>query len=67
LPSPLKDLDPDFLEIFYKFANTYTEESVFRGYAEYREKEESGPTGGLMKNLGYSDEDIAGMDLQGEA
>jgi hypothetical protein len=66
LPSPLRDLDPDFLEIFYNFANTYTEESVLRGYTKNREKEELGPTEDQMKNLGYSDEEIAGMDLRGE-
>jgi hypothetical protein len=63
LPLPLRNLDPDFLEILFKFANTYTAESVYQGYTAQREKEESGPAADRMQALGYTDEDVAGMDL----
>ena len=64
LPAPLRDLDHDLLEIFFKFANTYTEEVVESGFAAQRKESESRNTAAQMKKLGYSDEDIAGMDLK---
>ena len=63
LPAPLAEIDPDFLEIFYNFANTYTEESVRQAHSE-RRKSEGSVASDDMKGLGYSDEDIAGMDVQ---
>ena len=64
LPVPLQGLDADFLEIFFNFANTYTEESVLHGYSKQRKEAESRPTPGLMKRFGYSDKEIANMDLR---
>jgi len=46
----------------FNFANTFTEESVLQGYTK-RIKETSGPSADIMKGLGYSDEEVAGMDL----
>jgi hypothetical protein len=63
LPVPIREIEPEFLEIFFNFANTYTEESVLQGYAKQRKEEESKPTVEKMKRLGYSYNDIAGMDL----
>jgi hypothetical protein len=64
LPLPLRELDPDFLEILFRFANTYTADAVYQGYAARRNEEESKSTADQMLKLGYTDEDIAGMDLQ---
>jgi hypothetical protein len=64
LPVPLRELNFDLLEIFFNFANTYTEESVLHGFTKTRQEEESKPTVGKMRRLGYSDEDIAEMDLR---
>jgi hypothetical protein len=63
-PVPLKETNPDFLEIFFKFANTYTEKSVLHGYAKEAGENESKPTAARMRRAGYSDEEIAGMDLR---
>jgi hypothetical protein len=64
LPLPLKEVDPSLLEIVFNFANTFTEESVLHGYTKQKAEAESGPSAEVMKRLGYSDEEIAGMDLQ---
>jgi hypothetical protein len=63
LPVPLRELDHDLLEIFFNFANTYTEESVLKGYAKKRLEFGTAPAAEKLRGLGYSDEDIAGMDL----
>jgi hypothetical protein len=64
LPVPLKELDPEFLEIFFRFANTFTEKGIQTGYAKQAEEYESRPTAGMMRRLGYSEEDIAKMELR---
>jgi len=64
-PAPIKEIDPSFLEIIFNFANTYTEESVFNGYTKRIKEITSGPSADIMKKLGYSDEEIAGMDING--
>ena len=64
LPVPLKEISPDFLEIFFKFANTFTEKSILNGFTKQREEIESKPTVQRMKRAGYSDEEIANMDLR---
>ena len=66
LPVPLNELNPEFLGIIYKFANTFTEESVLRGFTKQREEHESKPTADMMRRLGYSEEDIAKMELRDE-
>ncbi|MDR0475753.1 MAG: hypothetical protein LBH43_19045 [Treponema sp.] len=67
LPVPLKEVDPAFLEIFFDFANTYTEKSVMESIIKHRQEKESKPTAEIMKRMGYSDEEIAGMDLRDAA
>ena len=62
-PAPLNELDPDFLEIFFNFANSCTEESIREGFLKNVKGNDSKPTVERMKRLGYSDEDIAKMDL----
>jgi Holliday junction resolvasome RuvABC DNA-binding subunit len=64
LPVPLREIDPDFLEIIFNFANTFTEESVLHSYAKHQQEEESKPTTETMRRLGYSEEDIAKMELR---
>jgi hypothetical protein len=64
LPVPLRRIDENLLEIIFKFANTFTEESVLQGYTKRIKEAESEPTAELMKELGYSDEDIAEMDIK---
>jgi hypothetical protein len=64
LPVPLKELNPEFLEIFFKFANIFTEKGVQAGYAKQAEEAESRPTAGMMRRLGYSEEDLAAMELR---
>ena len=64
LPVPLKKISIDLLEIFFNFANTYTEKSVLQSYMKNKQEAESKPTVQMMKRLGYSEEDIAKMDLR---
>jgi hypothetical protein len=64
LPVPLKELDIDLLEIFFNFANTYTEKAVQQSYVKSKQEAESKPTVQLMRRMGYSEEDMAEMDLR---
>jgi hypothetical protein len=64
LPVPLKGINTDFLEIFFNFANTYTEETILQSFIKNRQEAESRPTVQVMKRMGYSEEDIANMDLR---
>jgi hypothetical protein len=60
LPVPLKELDPGFVEIFFDFANTYTEKSVLEWYIKQRK---TTPDADKFRRLGYTEEDIANMEL----
>jgi hypothetical protein len=62
LPLPLKEVSEDFLELFYKFANTYTEESILSGFIEETKAKEKEISDEELKDLGYSDEDILNMN-----
>jgi hypothetical protein len=63
LPEPLNEVDPSVLEVVFKFANTFTEESVLHGYTKLAKENESGPDADMMKRLGYADDEVAGMDI----
>jgi hypothetical protein len=63
LPAPITELDPAFIDIFFNFANTYTEESVLYSEVKRRKKRESTPGAGMFRRLGYTEEQIAGMEL----
>lgn len=67
LPVPLKELNVDLLEIFFNFANTYTEKAVTQSYMKNRQETESKPTVQMMRRMGYSEEDMAKMDLRDAA
>ena len=58
LPLPLREIDDDYLEFFFKFANTYTEESILTGFIKDEEKKEKEVTEDALKDLGYDDKDI---------
>jgi len=49
------------MELFYKFANTYTEESILNGYIKDEMEKEKEIHDEQLKDLGYSDEDILNM------
>ena len=65
LPVKLNDIDDDFIELFFRFANTFTEESILNGYLKdemEKEKDITAPSfpGGLdalkefeRKNIQY--------------
>jgi len=61
LPLPLREIDDDYLEFFFKFANTYTEESILNGYIKDEMEKEKEIHDEQLKDLGYSDEDILNM------
>lgn len=63
LPLPLKELDGAFVDVFFNFANTYTEESVLYAEAKHRKEMESSPTADLFREMGYSEKEIAEMDI----
>ncbi len=59
LSLPINEIDDDFMELFYKFANTYTEESILTGFIKDEKEKEIHDE--QLKDLGYSDEDILNM------
>jgi hypothetical protein len=63
LPAPAAELDPAFIDIFFDFANTYTEESVLYSEVKKRKEKESAPGAGMFRRLGYTEEQIANMDI----
>jgi hypothetical protein len=63
LPAPISDLDPAFIDIFFNFANTYTEDSVLHSEVKRRKNRETAPTEERFRKMGYSEEEIANMDL----
>jgi len=65
LPVPLAEADPDFIDVFYNFANTYTEKSVLFAEVERRKEKENDAdlTADTFREMGYSEEEIAEMDL----
>jgi hypothetical protein len=65
LPAPVAELDPAFIDIFFNFANTYTEESVLYSEIKRRKEKKSAPGAGMFRRLGYTEEQIAGMCLDG--
>lgn len=58
MPLPLKEIDDDYLDFFFNFANTYTEESVLTGFIKNEEKKEKEVAEDDLKDLGYDDKDI---------
>jgi len=63
LPVPLREIDPDFLDIFFNFANTYTEESILYAEVKRRKEAESALTADMFRDMGYSEKEITEMDL----
>ncbi len=61
LPLPLNDVDDDLMELFFKFANTFTEDSILNGYLKDEMDKEKEIHDEELKDLGYSDEDILNM------
>lgn len=64
LPLPLSEYDNDALGFFFEFANTYTEESILKGYQAQKKRESDNASVEQMRALGYSDEDILNMNLK---
>ncbi len=62
LPFPLNKADDDFLEVFFKFANTYTEESVLLSFNKVEAEQAKKVSADDLRELGYSDEDIICME-----
>jgi hypothetical protein len=66
LPAPLGEIDPAFTDIFFEFANTFTEESVLSAEVKRRKAEEKDAAleADLFRDFGYGEEEIAGMDIK---
>lgn len=64
LPAPLNELDSDVLELFFNFANTYTEESILSGYVKHAMEKEKEVSSDVLKDLGYTDEDLLSMNTE---
>jgi len=58
LPVPLNEIDDDFLELFFDFANTYTEDSILTGFLQDKQEQEKEASSEVLKELGYTDEDL---------
>ncbi len=57
LPLPINELDEDFLDIFFRFANTYTEDSILHGYIDEESKKLKAVDDDVLAELGYNDRD----------
>ncbi len=55
--------DNDFIDIFFDFANSYTEESIRNAYLKEKHAETHKHDANFFRDLGYSEEDISKMDL----
>ena len=62
LPLPLSEIDGDFAEVFFRFANTYTEESILHGYMKEEAEKQKAISADDLRDLGYSDEEILTME-----
>ena len=56
LPRPLNEIDDDFLDLFFNFANTFTEDSVLQGFIKEQNEKERAISDDVLRELGYSDE-----------
>lgn len=56
LPRPLNEIDDDFLDLFFNFANTFTEDSVLQGFIKEQNEKERAISDDVLQELGYSDE-----------
>lgn len=56
LPLPLNEIDDDFLDLFFNFANTFTEDSVLQGFIKAQNEKEVEVSDDVLRELGYSDE-----------
>jgi len=56
----------DFIDIFFNFANTYTEDSIRLGIIQKQEKaeKEKSKNKDYFRGLGYSEEDIFFMGVE---
>lgn len=61
LPQPINELSDEFIQLFFNFATTYTEESVLEFMLKRRKEEDESLNDDLMKELGYSEEDLLNM------
>ena len=62
LPLPLSEIDGDFAEAFFRFANTYTTESILHGYMKEEAERKKKISADDLRDLGYSEEDIMNME-----
>lgn len=60
LPLPINEIDDDFLDFFFKFANTYTEDSILHGYIDEESKKLKEVDDDVLAELGYDDKDKLG-------
>ncbi|MGP1458959.1 MAG: hypothetical protein ACTTKL_06590 [Treponema sp.] len=54
----MSEVDSDYLDFFFRFANTYTEESVLSGYIKQHSQKEKEVDRAALKELGYSDKEL---------
>lgn len=62
-PADLMD-NNDFIDIFFNFANTYTEDSVRTGFLKVKKDENGIENIETMRKLGYTEKDISKMLLK---
>lgn len=51
--------DYDFLNLTYEFAMNYTHEGFRKAYSDYENKKKTRVSADMLRELGYSEEDIA--------
>lgn len=63
LTIPIDEVDDDYSDFIFKFANTFTENSILQGYIKEQKNENKAVSYEMMAELGYSDKDILNMNL----
>lgn len=64
LPRPLAEVDDWFIGLFFEFATMYTEDSVLQAKVKERAQAKVPPPQDVLRDLGYSDEEILVMDAK---
>lgn len=63
LPDKPGDLYAEFVEIFFKYANTYTADSILHGYMESHKADPAKATPEELRMLGYDEKFILEYEM----
>lgn len=62
-PDPQKIEDEDYLNILYEFAMNFSQDSFRKAYWDNKKAEEERVTRDDLRELGYDEEDLEGVEI----